>query len=757
MSNPSSSSPTTAPPLHRPGLPGKLAAWCHDRRRLVLLLWIALLVVSVTASAVAGSNFQDKLSGNDTESQRARDLLSAQFPSQAGDSAQIVFHADGSIDDATVQARIQAIDEAVAALPHVATVRGPFDPGAQGQVSPKGQIAYATVVFDRATEDIPKSAVQDVVDTARDAAGDGLQVELGGEAISKVAQAAPGSSEGIGILAAVIILLIAFGSVIAMGLPILTALFGIGIGVSIVGLLSHWMIVPTFGTELAAMIGIGVGIDYALFIVTRYRQGLAEGRDPRDAVVKALDTSGRAVLFAGTTVVISLFGMFLLGVSFVYGLALGAISAVLLVMAASMTLLPALLGFAGLAIDRLRIPGFHKPAAELDQHGFWYRWSRVIQRRPWTMAIIAFVILVVLALPVLSMHLLFTDSGNDPTTLTTRRAYDLLSDGFGQGTNGPLVVAVNLPPGTPPTALDGLSASITATPNVAFVVPPRLNESGDAAVIVVIPQTSPQSTETEQLVHALRNDVIPSAVADSGATAYVGGYTAAGIDAADRFSQRLVWVIGAVVVLSFLLLMVVFRSIAVPIKAAIMNLLSIGAAYGVIVAVFQWGWLGGVFGVSRTGPIDPWIPLMLFTILFGLSMDYEVFLLSRIREEWLRTGDNKTSVADGLAQTGRVITAAAAIMFCVFGSFVIGDLRVLKVFGLGLAAAVLVDATIVRMVLVPATMELLGDVNWWFPTWLDRILPVLDVEGHPDDAREIDLTDKPAIPADEPSADSLVD
>ena len=750
---------TASPPLHRPGLPGRVAAWCHDRRRLVLGLWILALVVAVVVSGITGSNFKDKLEGSKTEAQQARNLLTEHFPSQAGDSATIVYRADGSVSDPAMKARIAAIDADVAALPHVATVRGPFDEGSLGQVSPGDQIAYTSVVFDRATEDIPKSAVQEVVDTAEAGAGEGLQVELGGEAISKVAQATPGTSEIIGIAAAIIILLIAFGSVIAMGLPIITALFGIGIGVSIVGLLSHWMIVPTFGTELAAMIGIGVGIDYALFIVTRYRQGLAEGRDPRDAIVKALDTSGRAVLFAGTTVVISLFGMFLLGVSFVYGLALGAISAVLLVMAASMTLLPALLGFAGLAIDRLRIPGFHEPAAELDEHSFWYRWSRVVQRRPWTMAIIAFVILVVMALPVLSMHLLFTDSGNDPTSLTTRRSYDLLSDGFGAGANGPLVVAVDLPSATPASALDGLSSAIGATPNVAFVVPPQVNQTGDAAVLIVIPETSPQSTETENLVHTLRDDVIPASIGGTGVSAYVGGYTAAGIDAADRFSQRLVWVIGAVVVLSFLLLMVVFRSIAVPIKAAIMNLLSIGAAYGVIVAVFQWGWLGGVFGVSRTGPIDPWIPLMLFTILFGLSMDYEVFLLSRIREEWLRTGDNKTSVADGLAQTGRVITAAAAIMFCVFGSFVIGDLRVLKVFGLGLAAAVLIDATIVRMVLVPATMELLGDVNWWFPKWLDRILPVLDVEGHidlPDD--EIDLTDQPAsTPADEPATDSLVD
>ncbi|MGZ4758441.1 MAG: MMPL family transporter [Acidimicrobiales bacterium] len=747
---------TPAPPLHRAGLPGRLAAWCHDRRRLVLVLWVALLVVASVASAMVGSDFHDKFDGGHSEAQKARDLLVEHFPSQAGDSAQIVFRVDGSISAPEIQDRIAALDADLATLPHVVSVRGPFDPGALGQLSQQDQIAYTALVFDKPAEDIPKAAVQRVVDKAKSAGGDGLQVELGGEAISKVTQATPGTSEVIGIAAAIVILLVAFGSVIAMGLPIITALFGIGVGIAIVGLLSRWLVVPTFGPELAAMIGIGVGIDYALFIVTRYRQGLAEGREPRDAVVKALDTSGRAVLFAGTTVVISLFGMFLLGAQFIYGLALGAIASVLLVMLASMTLLPAMLGFSGLAIDRLRIPGFHRPAAELDEHGFWYRWSRIVQRRPWTMATVAFVILVVMAIPVLSMHLLFSDSGNDPTTLTTRQAYDLLSEGFGPGANGPLVVALDVPTGTPPTALEGLSSAIAQTPHVAIAVPPRFNEAGDAATLIVIPDSSPQSAETESRVHRLRNDVVPTPLAGSGVQAYVGGYTAAGIDAADTFSQRLVWVIGAVVVLSFLLLMAVFRSIAVPIKAAIMNLLSIGAAYGVIVAVFQWGWLGGVFGVSRTGPIDPWIPLMLFTILFGLSMDYEVFLLSRIREEWLRTGDNATSVADGLAQTGRVITAAAAIMFCVFGSFVLGDLRVLKVFGLGLAAAVLIDATIVRMVLVPATMELLGPVNWWFPSWLDRLIPMLDVEGPVDEVEEIDLTDKPA-PAEEQASRTLID
>ncbi len=513
-------------------------------------------------------------------------------------------------------------------------------------------------------------------------------------------------AKGIGILAAIIILLVAFGSLIAMGLPIVTALFGIGVGVAVVSLLSRWLIVPSFGTELAAMIGIGVGIDYALFIVTRYRQGLAEGRDPRAAVIRALDTSGRAVLFAGCTVVISLLGMLLLGQPFVYGLAFGAIAGVLLVMSASLTLLPALLGFTGTKIDRLAIPFLHQDADPgHNRHSFWYRWSRVIQRHPWPAALGSLAILLVLALPVFSLQMLFSDAGNDSTALTTRHAYDLLAEGFGPGTNGPLVIAVGKSPdavsSTGPggevqaitSGADKVVAALRTTPGIAVVAPPQVSQSGNAAVIIVVPKTSPQSGKTEALVHHLRGQVIPTATAGTNVQALVGGFTAAGIDSAANFSHRLIWVIGAVVLFSFLLLMAVFRSIAVPIKAAIMNLLSIGAAYGVTVAVFQWGWLGGPLHIGQTGPIDPWIPLMLFTILFGLSMDYEVFLLSRIREEWLRTGDNGTAVADGLAQTARVITAAAAIMFCVFGSFVIGDLRVLKVFGLGLAVAVLIDAT----------------------------------------------------------------
>jgi RND superfamily putative drug exporter len=525
-----------------------------------------------------------------------------------------------------------------------------------------------------------------------------------------------------------------------MGLPILTALLGIGIGFAVEDLISHVLNVPIFAPELLAMIGLGVGIDYALFIVTRYRQGMVEGREPREAAMVAHATSGRAVLFAGCTVIISLCGLFLMNLPFMQGLAVSAIAGVVLVMLGALTLLPALLGFSGRAIDRWSLPGRLRSGRPATTHSFWYRWSRTVQRHPWRAGLSALAALLLLCVPLFSMRLAFTDAGNDPTSFTTRQAYDLLAKGFGPGFNGPLVLVAQVPAGSGagdgPAAVGRLDAALSHTPGVAFATPPEFNAAGDAAVIIAYPTTSPEAAPTASLVHTLRDHVVPGAVGGSGVRVLVGGETAAGVDAAKYLSGRLFLVIGGVIILAFLLLMAVFRSVVVPVKAAIVNLLSVGAAYGVMVAVFQWGWGGGLIGIGRTGPIDPWIPLMMFTILFGLSMDYEVFLLSRIREQWLRTGDNSRAVADGLARTARVITAAAAIMICVFGSFVIGDpLRVLKVFGLGLAVAVLLDATLVRMVLVPSAMEVLGKANWYMPRWLDRIVPHLgaevDVEEQP--------------------------
>jgi putative drug exporter of the RND superfamily len=710
---------------------GRLAGHCYDRRRRVLILWILAIVGMTVVAQVVGTHFQNKFTSGNTESQQAQNLLSAKFPSQAGDFADVVFHTTTPIADN--RAAIDSVVTSLRPLAHVSSVVSPFSPAGAHQIAPHGNIAYAVVQFDEQTSDLPPGAVNAVIHQAQSAARPGFQVALGGQPISSVQKISPGASEGIGITAAMIIMLLAFGSVVAMGLPIMTALFGLGIGIALLELVTHLLVVPNFSPEMAAMIGIGVGIDYALFIVTRYRQGIFEGREPRDAVVTSLMTSGRSVSFAGGTVVISLFGLFLIGQPYMIGLATACIAAVLMVLIAALTLLPAMLGFAGGAIDKLHIPGLLQSGGPPPDNGFWHRWSRLIQRRAWVTGTLAVVVLVLLALPVFSMRLAFTDSSNDPGNTTTKQAYDLLAQGFGVGFNGPLVVAVDMQgPGDAGTVARLDSALRNGVPDVAFVTPPQYNNSDTGAVIVVVPKTSPQASQTTTLVQTLRSDVIPPVVQGTDVRALVGGQTAGGIDAANFLGSRLFLVIGAVLILSFLLLMTVFRSVVLPLKAVIMNLLSVGAAYGVMVAVFQWGWAGGLIGIGEKGPIDPWIPVTMFTILFGLSMDYEVFLLSRIREEWLRTGVNSTAVADGLAVTGRIITAAAAIMFCVFASFVINDpLHILRVFGLGLAVAVLLDATLVRMILVPSIMELLGPVNWWMPRFLDRRIPKIGVEVTP--------------------------
>lgn len=703
----------------------RLAGWCHDHRWWVLLVWIVGLVAVNVLAQAAGSSFTNNLSGG---TQQAQQILNTEFPALAGSPAQVVITTSAPFADPSNQVRTRALAKALEPLAHVSAVTSPLAPGGASQVSRDGHIAYIRVDFDELAGNLPTSAVQAVVNTAQRFEVPGYQVALGGEAIGLVAGAKPGSSEGFGILAAIIIMLLAFGSVVAMSLPIITALFGIAVAFAVLDLLSHVVTTPTFAPEIMAMIGLGVGIDYALFVVTRYRAGLSEKRDPRDAVAISLATSGRAVIFAGTTVIISLLGLFLLQLPFMRGLAVGAIAAVVLVMLAAVTLLPAMLGFSGRAIDNLRIPGLLQSGAGSTTRGFWYRWSRAIQRHPVVAGLSVVVILVCLAVPFFSMRLAFTDAGNDPATSTTRQAFDALAAGFGPGFNGPLVVAATVPPGDHAAAVR-LASDIRTTPGIAFATPAVYSPSGTAAVVIAYPTTAPQAAQTEALVHHLRDQVIPTATSGTGVAVYVGGETAGSIDASSYLSARLPLVIGVVLLLSFLLLMAVFRSLAIPLKAVVVNLLSVGAAYGVIVAVFQWGWLGGFFGIGATGPIDPWIPLMMFTILFGLSMDYEVFLLSRIREEWRLTGENSTAVADGLAKTARVITAAAAIMICVFGSFVFGDpLHVLKVFGLGLASAILIDATLVRMVLVPSIMEVLGNANWWMPRRLDRVVPRLGVE-----------------------------
>jgi RND superfamily putative drug exporter len=718
----------------------RIAGWCHDHRWLVLIIWLVALVATNVFAGAAGSKLTNNLTGG---KQTVQQILNADFPGQAGSPAQVVITTTTPFTDPSNRARTAQLVNALGRQSHVSGVISPLSPAGAHQISPDGHIAYVAVQFNQQAGDLPTAAIQNLVNTAQSFKASGYQVAVGGQAIGLVAGGKPGSSEGIGIFAAIIIMLLAFGSVVAMGLPIITALFGIAIGFAVLDLLSHIVTTPTFAPEIMAMIGLGVGIDYALFVVTRYRQGLAERREPRDAITMSLATSGRSVVFAGTTVILSLLGLFILQLPFMRGLAIGAIAAVVLVMTAAITLLPAMMGFSGRAIDKLHVPGLLQSAAVPSARGFWYRWSRTIQRRPLVAGIAALLILIVIALPLFSMRLAFTDAGNDPPNATTRQAFDALATGFGPGFNGPLIVAATVPPGQG-ADVARLGTALQNTPGIAFVAPTQFSPSGNAAMIIAVPTTSPQAAQTQALVGTLRNQVFPAATAGTGVQAMVGGETAGSVDASSYLSSRLPWVIGVVILLSFLLLMAVFRSIAIPVKAAVVNLLSVGAAYGVIVAVFQWGWLGGFFKIGSTSPIDPWIPLMMFTILFGLSMDYEVFLLSRMREEWRLTHDNATAVADGLAKTARVITAAAAIMICVFGSFVIGDpLHVLKVFGLGLAAAILIDATLVRMVLVPSIMELIGNANWWMPRWLDRVVPKLGIEVDVEASTPLPSEDRP--------------
>jgi RND superfamily putative drug exporter len=700
---------------------------------LVLIIWLGTLVATTLFAQAAHSSLTNNLTGGKQEVQQ---ILDANFPSQAGSPAQVVISTKAPFTDPVNETRTTQLVQALRREPHVSGVVSPLSPSGAHQISANGHIAYVAVQFNQQAGDLPSAPIKTFIDTAQSFKTPGYSVAVGGQAIELVVGAKPGSSEGIGILAAVIIMLLAFGSVVAMGLPIITALFGIAMGFAVLDLLSHIATTPTFAPQIMAMIGLGVGIDYALFVVTRYRQGLAEEKEPREAIAMSLATSGRSVVFAGTTVILSLLGLFVLQLPFMRGLAIGAIAAVLLVMTAAITLLPAMMGFSGRAIDRLHVPGLLRGGALPSERGFWYRWSRSIQHRPLVAAIASLLVLICLALPLFSMRLAFTDAGNDPPNGTTRQAFDALATGFGPGFNGPLIVVAKVPAGQQTTVVR-LNRILENTPGIAFVAPTRFSRSGTAAMITAAPTTSPQAAQTQALVQTLRDQVFPAATAGTGVKAMVGGETAGSVDASSYLSARLPWVIGAVILVSFLLLMAVFRSVLIPVKAAVVNLLSVAAAYGVIVTVFQWGWLGGFFKIGATGPIDPWIPLMMFTILFGLSMDYEVFLLSRMREEWRLTHDNASAVADGLAKTARVITAAAVIMICVFGSFVIGDpVHVLKVFGLGLAAAILIDATLVRMVLVPSVMELIGDANWWMPSWLDRAVPHLGMEVDVAEARQ---------------------
>jgi RND superfamily putative drug exporter len=759
----------------------KLARWSTTHRRYVVIGWIALIVAVGAFAQSAGTEYSNNFTLPNSDAQRAADLLQKSFPAQAGDRDQIVFSvSSGTVLNPAVRQRMSAMFAEVAQLPHVSEVISPYaGPSAGKAISASRQIAFATVVFDEKANLLPTSAPKRVVEVARAAERPGLQVELGGQAIEATEQPGFGLSTAVGLMAAIVVLLLTFGSLLAMGLPIVTALFGLGTGLSLIALFTHVVDTPNFSSELAAMIGLGVGIDYSLFILTRFREAYA-GPGPthgrvQESVVEAMDTAGRAVLFAGTTVVIALLGMMLLGVDFLYGVAISASIGVLLVMLSALTLLPALLSFNFLG-TRLARPsrrarrrarravatGLEDAAVggngtatgngggvvdvngtaasnTLDTNaggrvpapaggGAWLRWSEFVQRRPRTIALAATLVMLLIAAPATALRLGSSDASNDPVHTTTYRAYRLLAEGFGEGFNGPLQVVVRLPHRDDAVALQEVRRALATAPGVVSVTPPRLSPTGEVATFSVYPNSSPQAYATTVLVRDLREHVIPPVAARTGAIAYVGGVTAGAVDFATVLGHKLPLFIGVVVLLSALLLMVVFRSLVIPLQAAFMNLLSIGAALGVIVAIFQWGWLPGLLGVSP-GPIESFIPVMLFAIVFGLSMDYEVFLVSRIHEQWTRTHDNRRAVGEGLALTGRVVTAAAAIMVCVFLSFMLGEDRVIKEFGLSLASAVFLDAVIVRCMLLPAVLNLIGERTWRIPAWLDRLLPRVNIEG----------------------------
>jgi RND superfamily putative drug exporter len=712
----------------------KIARWSYLHRRIVVGAWLFALVATMVVSQAVGPAYSNNFDLPNTESARALNLLTSVVPKESGDTEQIVIGTSGgaAVTDPEVKARVSRMLQGVAALPHVLSVVSPYAAAGAEQVSPDKAVAFANVSFDQQAQNYTVAQAKTFVDTATSASGNGLIVAVSGQIAQQANQPSIGGM-GLGVITAGIVLFLVFGSLFAMLLPLASALVALGTAISLIGLLSHAMGMPDFSTQLVGLIGLGVGVDYALFIVSRHRQGLVAGRDIESSVVLSIDTSGRAVLFAGTVVCVALLGMFVLGISFLYGLAVSASIGVFFTMVAALTFLPAMLGFLGPRIlsRRQRRKLAADPEGSAPKDGFWASWSRVVESRPWVVGGVGLILLLVLAAPFLKLRLGSSDEGNDPTGTTTRTAYDMLANGFGPGFNGPLQVVAKVNGPSQQAAMAAVAKAVAGEPGVVAVTPSSTITGKDGTKVTifeVFPSSAPQDAATTELIHRLRGSVIPPAVGSSGLTVDVGGLTAIFADFSTVLTAKLPVFVGIVVLLSFLLLAAVLRSLVVPLKAAVMNLLSIAAAFGIVTAVFQWGWLGTVFGVSRPGPVESFLPVILFAILFGLSMDYEVFLVMRIHEEWLRSGDNRASVRRGLATTGGTITAAAAIMIVVFGSFILGGQRVIKEFGLGLSGAIFVDAVVIRTTLVPSLMLLIGKANWWFPSWLDRWVPRIHVE-----------------------------
>jgi RND superfamily putative drug exporter len=726
--------PSTA--VERPGPLGRLADLTYRHRLLTVLAWVAALALSVVLAGAFGGEFKADYSAPGSDSSAAQTLLEDEFPAQSGDTVDVVVRTAGPATTAAVRTDVRALLTKLAAVPHVVGIDDPY--ASPGGVSPDGRTVVAHARLDVVNPpDMPVEDSQRMLDVADAASRPGLTVALGGQTIQQAEQGAIGS-EGLGLAAAAIILLVTFGSVVAAGLPILVAVAGLAVSSTLTTLLISVIDAPDWSTSLATMMGIGIGIDYALLMVTRFREWRAVGLDERAATVATLDTAGRAVLLAGSTVVISMLGLFAMGLSFMRGAALVTILGVLVVLLASITLFPALLGYLGRHIDRLRLPLTRSRTVQVATGGHvepsraWLGWSRLIERHRVVAAVVGVVALLALASPFLSVRFGFPDAGNNREGTSTRQAYDEQSRAFGAGSNGPLLMVAELPPSGGQAALDQTTGALRSTSGVAAVTEPAISPDGTTAVFTVIPTTGPQDSKTEDLVHALRDTTLPSATEGTGLAVHVGGVTATSIDSTHNIAKRIPLLIGGVVFLSMLLLLVSFRSVAVAVKAAVMNLLSVAAAYGVVALVLQGGWAGRLVGIDTETPLPAFVPVLMFAVLFGLSMDYEVFLVSRMREAWLRTRDNHRAILEGLAGTGRVITAAAAIMVAVFAAFIPSPDIVLKVIGLGMASAIFIDATVVRMLLVPAVMHLLGKANWWLPGWLDRRIPQLHIEGKPE-------------------------
>ena len=719
-----------------------LAGWCVRHRRMVVLLWLLVLVTSIFTVEAVGTNYSNNFNFPHTQSFDAINLLKSVAPSHSGDTEQVVFGTSGDarLTDTDVGQRINTMVDKINALPNVTAVTSPYDAAGNlvntSNINADRTVGFLQVPFDKQPNNISNSEAKTFVDAVTHTSGDGLTVAVTGQ-LAEQANNQSFSSTGLGVLLALIVLLLVFGSFFAAILPILSALLALGTAVGVIGVLSHALGMPSISPELMLLIGLGVGVDYALFIVTRHRQGLVAGRDVESSIINAVNTSGRAVLFAGIIVCIALLGMFALGVSFLYGLAVAAAIGVALTMVAALTLLPAMLGFIGPKVmsrkQKRNLVENGPRVVGADSKGFWPNWADRVQKYPWLSAGVALVIIVAIALPFFSLRLGSADQGTDPAGTRTRVAFDLLSKGFGPGFNGPLMLVGVVQPDQH-GAVDNVVQQVSQQPNVHSVSDPLYIPSktgnGEVVLVNVYPDTAPQDAATTDLVNHLRSDTVPQAESGTGINLLVGGNTAIFIDFANVLSSKLPLFIGLVVLLSFLLLMTVFRSFVIPLTAAVMNLLSIGAALGILVAVFQWGDLGGLIGLSGTSPVEAFLPVMLFAILFGLSMDYQVFLVSRMHEEYIKSGgNNRVAVRNGLAATGKTITAAALIMILVFGSFILGGNRVIKEFGIGLAGGILVDAVLIRMAIVPSIMMLFGKANWWFPAWLDRILPKLSVDA----------------------------